>query len=282
MRLAAPAFRATATLLNQSRADVPLAFADRSILSRAWNFRLYDAEGILVWQSEPEDEDAENPSPHTFLLRPGRALSRSVTIPLWLEDGPLAPGRYTVEALLLADTPLVVTSFLSVLPGKRPPAPVGTVKGLVVHGERDSESGQMRPAPGMRVTIAPRGPVLVSPDPNPPGPIVVPMAAGTNGAASPGSTGNLVEAPKPQPPTVPPGQKGWSGFTDENGAFTADLLPGDYVVTATAAYTILVYPPPPVLTGRAEITIRAGETTETTVVLARPAGPPSPVRPANE
>jgi hypothetical protein len=50
------------------------------------------------------------------------------------------------------------------------------------------------------------------------------------------------------------------------------------------AYTIMIFPPPPLPTGSSEITIRAGETTETTVILKQPkiVGPPVVVDPAKE
>ncbi len=279
--IAAPTFRATASLLNQSRTDVPLAFVDRSIVARGWNFRLYDPNGILVWQSEAEDEEVPNAQPYTFALRPGRALSRTVTVPLWLESGPLEPGRYTVEAILLTDTPLVVTSFISVLSGKQPPVLMGTVKGLVLHGERDA-TGQMRPAPEMHVTITPKSQVR---PPLPVSPVEINIPSGatnTNPGASGADNTPSIFRPSPiSPPHLPPS---WSGFTDDKGTFTANLLPGTYTVRAMPAYTIMIFPPPPLPTGSSEITIRAGETTETTVILKQPkiVGPPVVVDPAKE
>lgn len=250
LRMARPSFSATASVLNQSSSQVPFAFADQETSLRPWNFRLYDGEGDLVWESEPAGGNPGGNEPVTVRLRPGRSLSRTVGIPLWLDEGPLAPGRYTVEAVLLSEVPLVVTTLILVLPPKVPfpPKDTGTVKGTVFFPERDPETGQMRPAGGMSIRIS----VLQTE--------VIPNA------------GNAPEVLQTSPPIIlPPYPKlVWSGTTGNDGTFSAELPAGEYVVDVSPAYTILIYPPPPMPSGRAQVTVTSGETTETTIVLSVP------------
>lgn len=258
--------RATASVFNRGRVNVPFGFSDRSILTRSWNFRLYDATGVMVWQSEAEGEGTPDAQPFTFNLPPGRSISRTLVIPLRGDNGPFAPGRYTLEAVLLSDVPLVVTSLISIVPPtNRPPVNplLGTVNGLVVFPDRDPETGQMRPAGGMRVSI--------SPNPND-----TPLPEPPDGGSSPPSPGlpgvsNSADALPPGTPNV-----FWSGITREDGTFSARLRPGNYVVHVQPAVMIMIYPPPPMPTGRAEITITANETTETTIVLSMPQDPRVP------
>ena len=244
-----PGVRATAAVVNRGRQGVSFGFANASAQKRGWHFRLVNAEGEQVWESEaqPEAETESDPAGVTLMLRPGRSLARTVLVPMVLPDGKaLAAGRYLLEAVLLSDLPLTASTVILVQGADLPPVQdkkLGVIQGRAVQAERD-ENGQMPPAPGFRVTVVRAGRGVE------PLPLNGPPAKGSDAGA------NVVRPPV------------WTGLTDERGEFRAEVPAGDYEVKVEFEGVVAtIYPPPPLPRGHAQVTVAAGRTTDTTIVL---------------
>lgn len=250
-----PGVRATAAVVNRGRQGVPFGFANESVQKRGWYFRLVNANGEQVWESEaqPEAETESDSAGVTLMLRPGRSITRTVLVPMVLPDGKaLAAGRYVLEAVLLSDLPLTASTVILVRGADTPPVQdkkLGVIQGRAVHAQRD-ENGQMPPAPGFRVTVVPSGRGIE--------PLRLNGAPEADSDAGP----NVVRPPvRPTPPA-------WTGLTDEKGEFRAEVPAGNYEVKVEfEGAVIAIYPPPPLPRGQAQVTVQAGRTTDTTIVL---------------
>ena len=250
-----PAVRATAAVVNRGRQAVPFGFASESVQRLGWYFRLVNAAGEQVWESEaqPETVTEAGTSGVTLMLRPGRSITRTVTVPMVLpEGGALAAGRYLLEAVLLSDMPLTASTVILVREADTRPGEdrrLGVIQGRAVHAERD-ENSTMPAAAGFRVTVVPAGRG------------VEPLRL--NGSSREGSDAGTMVVRPPLRPTPPV----WTGVTGENGEFRAEVPAGDYEVRVEfEGAVIAIYPPPPLPRGQAQVTVQAGRTTDTTIVL---------------
>lgn len=145
-------FFARATLTNRGRTPLVLAASAENPAGLSWNFRVFNSEGVEVWQTPNSLRLLSMPVVPGVPVAPGRALTTTLRIPLVVEGAPLPPGRYQLEAFLPADQPIVVSVPFTILPRLRPPQPHGEVVGTVLRPARN-ESGNLLPASRYRVTI---------------------------------------------------------------------------------------------------------------------------------
>lgn len=140
-------FVAAVALTNYGRDAVPFSFPDAAAAQRRFVFRLSDAAGTQLWESEPS-ASATDLAPLSVPLAPGKSWRRTVQVPLVIGGQALAAGRYTLEATVAdggggvgASTRFEVTSPWSGLD------PLTGIEGTVVRGP-----GAL-PAPGTTISI---------------------------------------------------------------------------------------------------------------------------------
>ena len=128
------------------------------------------------------------------MLGPGKTWKRTERIPLIVDESPLAPGIYTLQAFLNADKSVSATSVFEIVP--REGEDTG-IKGLVLSRN-----------------ITGNGDVSAPPVPVPGSPVTVTEIVNSAVRMS-------------RPPF------NWNGSTDSEGRFVVNAPPGHYRVTAT-------------------------------------------------
>lgn len=91
----ARSFPATFEFTNSSSAPVKVALGEPASSLTKIAFRLLDGSGDVLWTSEEPLAEGAGP---VATLAVGQSWKRTVQIPLFLEDGQLEIGRYSVEA----------------------------------------------------------------------------------------------------------------------------------------------------------------------------------------
>lgn len=247
----APAsFTASASIYNRSAADIPFTFPNPAAADRKFTFRVFDKAGALVWES-----DAEVVTPQVLTdakLAKSARWSRTLAIPLKPGGTALAPGVYTLEAVIDADKKPGAAAIFEVAAPPDPAQEQG-INGLV-----------LKPNP---------------PEAANPLPAEIPAA---------GALVNVVElrtlaTPLNRSPFA------WSGRTNDAGRFTVKTPAGRFRVTATLpAGTAAGALNSPSVTRTIEVVVEAGKFSDVTVHLPAPpvisgirglvlAGPLSPV-----
>ena len=227
-------FPASVSLYNRSSSDIDFAFPDPVKAEKKFTFRILDKAGALVWQS-----DAEIVAPAVITnekLAKGARWSRTLLIPLKPGGTALAPGAYSLEAVVDADKKPGAVTIFEVSPAPDP----GTVQGI---------NG---------LVLKPNPPEAANPLP-----AEIPAA---------GAYVSVVELPAGIAPLTRP-VFAWSGRTDDAGKFTVKTPEGRFRVTATllnttpaAAVGNLV---PPV-TKSVEVSVAAGRFSDVTISLPAP------------
>jgi hypothetical protein len=189
----ATSFAASVAVCNRSRLPITFNFNDAG---PRWTFRILDSDDQEVWQSDSDIVSAQVITED--VLGPGKTWKRTERIPLIVDESPLAPGIYTLQAFLNADKSVSATSVFEIVP--REGEDTG-IKGLVLSRN-----------------------ITVSTDTNTP-PVPVPGALVT-----------VTEIVNPavrmsRPPF------NWNGSTDSEGRFVVKAPPGHYRVTATRNIT---------------------------------------------
>ncbi len=227
-------FPASVSLYNRSSSDIDFSFPDPVKAEKKFTFRIFNKAGAQVWES-----DAEIVAPAVITdakLAKGARWSRTLLIPLKPGGTALAPGAYSLEAVVDADKkPGAVTIF------------------------------EVAPAPDPVVVQGINGLVL---KPNPPE-AANPLPAGIPAA---GAYVSVVElAAGGAPPTRP--LFVWNGRTDDAGKFNVKTPEGRFRVTATLLNTTPAaafgnYVPP--ATKSVEVTVAAGVFSDVTISLPAP------------
>jgi len=227
-------FPALAVLENRSNSNVPFTFPDAASAARKWTFRLFDSTGAKIWQSDL-DPVGDAPSVESPLLR-GSRWRRNVQIPLTLNNAPLPPGLYTVEASVDADKQLGATAVFEVSSRTLPPpdAKATGIRGLVLRasGSReDPTASQELPVGGAAIVVSE---------------IIPPESA-------------QVRAPFT-----------WRGVTNHEGRFQVNTPPGRFQVTATLPQGPEANPLPPA-SRSVQVEVETGRFNE--VIIRFPAAP---------
>lgn len=232
-------FPATATIYNRSSTDINFTFPDPGAAQRKFTFRVFDAAGVQVWQSDG-DVVAAAVLTDAKLAR-GSRWSRTAMIPLKPGGTALAPGVYSLDAVIDADKKPGAASIFEVAALPDPTQEQG-INGLV-----------LKPTPSEAANLLPSE---------------IPAA---------GALISVVEmrtkvAALTRPPFV------WSGKADDAGKFSVKTPAGRFRVTATlpGATTAAAGATITVPTSRSvDVTVDAGKFSEVTIHL--PAAPPPPV-----
>lgn len=141
-------FVASVSLSNRSRSAIPFSFNDAG---PRWIFRIVDAADQEVWRSDSGTASAQVITED--VLGPGKTWKVSARIPLVIDDMPLAPGAYTIQAFLNADKSVSATSVFEVVPA---PGQDTGINGLVLKEVADSNLGTTfvgLPAAGVRIQV---------------------------------------------------------------------------------------------------------------------------------
>ena len=227
-------FPASVSLYNRSASDIDFAFPDPVKAEKKFTFRIFDKAGALVWQS-----DAEIVAPTVITnekLAKGARWSRTLLIPLKPGGTALAPGAYSLEAVVDADKKPGAVTIFEVAPAPDPSTVQG-INGLVLK-------------------------------PNPPeaaNPLLAEIPAA-------GAYVSVVELPEGIAPLARP-LFVWSGRTDDAGKFTVKTPEGRFRVTATllnttpaaAAGNVV-----PSVTKSVEVTVASGKFSDVTISLPAP------------
>lgn len=97
----ARAFVASAELRNRTRGNVAFEFPDTASAAQKFKFRVFNSEGVQVWESDADAVGADVPTTET--LRRGAMWRRVVRVPLVIDGVPLRPGVYSLQAAVEAD-----------------------------------------------------------------------------------------------------------------------------------------------------------------------------------
>ena len=226
---------ASAILQNRSSSAIPFTFPDAASASRKWTFRLFNAAGAKLWQSDA-DAAGDPPSVEAQLRRYGR-WRRTVQIPLVLNNAPLAAGVYTVEASVDADKQVGATSLFEVTQ-RTPPQPDPKLTGIKGRVTRITGSPGDPTAPPEEVPVAGASIVVTQ--------LLPPNSAGARAPFT------------------------WRGVTNADGRFEVNTPASRFTVTATLPPGPEANPlPPPQKT--AEVVVQAGRFSEVKFVF--PANP---------
>lgn len=238
-------FPASAVLFNRSNTDIAFSFGDPVSAQRHFRFRVFDSAGKEVWSSD--DGGAPQVITEDTLARRS-AWRRTVRVPLQLEGKPLAPGVYTLEALIDADKQVGATSVFEVVSPPNPDPKLTGIKGLVLQ----ATGPQTANTPATELPVA-GAQIVVYAIPDDPS----------------------------QPPTRPPFF--WQGLTTTEGRFQVNTPPGHYRVRATLPRQptpiddVLMRPAPlPGPSKTTEVTVEDGKFSEVTFHFPAPLPPPPP------
>ena len=224
-----PGFQATVTLANNTDGDIPFEFPTPLDAQRHFLFRVFDSSNRLVWDSGNGLASAHVIT-HSTLARHS-AWSQSAFVPHIVKGSLLAPGVYTLEAIINGSPEFSANASFKVLRAINPPPPVGMsgIKGVALIGPiRPVEIlGQPNTAPLPYAVIRVSGPIL------------------------PMSLGALIRAPI---------------FTqtvkaDAQGRFQVAVPPGRYTVTGEPPNPGSPFP----RGSTQDVTVKANEFTEITV-----------------
>jgi hypothetical protein len=239
-------FAASAILANRSNGEIKFVFPNPVAAEKHFRFRVFDSTGKEIWSSD------ESGSPQVLTeesLRRRSAWRRTVLVPLRLEGKALAPGIYTLEALVDADKQVGATSIFEVVAPPNPDDKQTGIKGQVLRATGiPPEAGNPLPTEvpvgGARITVT------EITDPNAPMPVV-------------------------RAPFF------WQGVTNNEGRFQVETPAGKFRVTATLPIgplgpnpdNNLLPPIPPSKT--TEVTVESGHYSEVTFRFPAPQPPTS-------
>jgi hypothetical protein len=123
-------FVASAVLQNRSRNDITFNFPDAKAAETKFTFRVFNAAGDQVWESDADDVSAQVITPAT--LQKGTRWKRLVRVPLVVGGAPLAKGIYTLQAAVEADKQPGATVYFEVID---PPQPDPTLENTGIAGK---------------------------------------------------------------------------------------------------------------------------------------------------
>jgi hypothetical protein len=241
-------FAVSAILTNRSNSDIPFVFDNPIAAEQHFKFRVLDAAGKEVWVSTEVPSDG--PTTEDILSRRS-AWRRTVLVPLKIEDAPLAPGRYTLEAILEADNPLAASLIFEVAAPPDPDGKLTGITGQVLQAINGPEAGA-----GTGAVVSPIAERVVAN-----ARIVITEILDSN-------------TPVARAPFF------WQGVTNAEGRFQTNTPPGRFRVMATlppasptVATNIL---PGPVQSKTIEVRVEAGQFSEVTFHFPA-VQPPPPV-----
>jgi hypothetical protein len=196
---------ASVVLANRGSVAVPFTFADEAAAERKFRFRVFSEDGTQVWASEEdaaeEDPEAEGVEQTLVKRSPWR---RTVQVPLNVGGEWLPSGRYTLEASVDAAGGPGATAVFEVVNQtipSIPPAPDTGIKGRVVMSS---------------IWIVTSSTTILPPTKD------IPVRAYVTVQEIVPPNVKMIRAPY-----------SWSGFTDDQGNFTAPTIAGRFKVTAT-------------------------------------------------
>ena len=193
---------ASVALANRGNDPVKFIFLDRFSAERKFRFKVFNSEGTLVWESEGDPVEGATQVEAPIVKRsPWR---RTINVPLVVNGTWLASGRYTLEASIDATNGIGATSIFEVNnsgDGYIPSPPNTGIKGRVVEEV---------------ASITPEG------------------AANPDAQSSPLKGAYVtVKEILPSFPLPTRAPYSWSGYTDDEGRFTAPTPVGQFKVTAS-------------------------------------------------
>jgi hypothetical protein len=145
-------FSATATLYNRSSTDIPFTFPNPVAAERKFTFRILDGSGAIVWESDG-DVVAAQVLTDAKLLR-GQRWTRTLLIPLRPGGTALAPGSYSLQAVIDADKKPGAVSIFEVAAPPDPAQEQG-INGLVLKPTPPESASPLAevPAAGANVSV---------------------------------------------------------------------------------------------------------------------------------
>ena len=116
-------FRAAMAVTNLSRVELAFNLNGGEMNGNGnarFVFRLQNAAGEIVWQSDPRVETPASRLPYeVYVLQPRTTWQQVAVVPLVVDSAPLSPGRYRLSAYLPNNGDVSAQTLLEVVP----PAP---------------------------------------------------------------------------------------------------------------------------------------------------------------